>query len=138
MVDEEFAPPVAYLADIKAERCLLGTMAICSACFDEILTILPADQSDVFWHVYHRVIFESLMRIRKRGDVIDLISLRDELTQRAVIDEVGGVDFIVRLAESANSPPVALECAKSVRRRADIRQMIYDDAREQVNLRKII
>ena len=59
-----------------------------------------------------------------RGDPIDLVTVRNELGRLGLLDEIGGVDYIVQLAESVPSHLHAEHYARLVCDKAMLRDLI--------------
>lgn len=78
----------------------LGAMLLGDRGTDSILTILNEDD---FYSPGHREIFRACHAIAGSGKAVDLVTLRNELSQREVLDDVGGLDYLIQLAESVPS-----------------------------------
>src|SRR5690606_29262825 len=86
--------------DLEAEMALLGSMMLHRDAIGDVLPIIHRNEAERFYRPDHRRLFEVLVDMYDRGDPIDLITVRNELERRALLGEVGGVDYIVQLAES--------------------------------------
>jgi len=110
--------------DIEAEMSLLGSMLIERDAIHAVLPLIHKNESDRFYRPDHRKIFETIIDVYDRGDPIDLVVLRDELTRRGILEEIGGVDYLVQLAESVPSGLHAEHYARIVRDKAMLRELI--------------
>lgn len=99
--------------DIEAEMCVLGSMMLDANKIDTVLKIIDGD---CFYREDHMKIFDVLYAMHHRGAPIDLVLVRDELIQRSDLVAVGGVDYLVALAENVPSAANAEHYAKIVRR----------------------
>jgi len=110
--------------DIEAEMSLLGSMMLDRDAIGEVLPIIHKEEADRFYRPDHREIFKILIDIYDRGDPVDLTIVRNELDRRGLLEEVGGVDYIVQLAESVPSHLHAEHYARLVRDKAMLRDLI--------------
>lgn len=106
---------------LQAEMCTLGSMILDVDCIGEIIPLLRADN---FYRHDHQTIFESLLQLYDKKQAVDLVLLRDELNRRGQLEQVGGVDYLVALAESVPSAANAAYYAKIVRDMALLRNLI--------------
>ena len=110
--------------DLDAEISLLGSLLLDREAFHEILPIIGRDEADRFYRPDHRKLFEILVDMYDRGDAIDLVTVRNELTRRNMLQELGGVDYLVQMAESVPSHLHAEHYAKIVRDKGMLRDLI--------------
>ncbi|MBS3733505.1 MAG: replicative DNA helicase [Phycisphaerae bacterium] len=113
----ERVPP----GDIQAEACVLGSMMLHAPCIDSVLQIVRADQ---FYRPAHQLVFGALVEMHDGGKPIDLVAVREELTRRKHLEQVGGVDYLVRLAEGVPNAANAEYYAAIVRDKALLRELI--------------
>ena len=77
--------------NLEAEKSVLGAMLIHNEAFNyaaELIT--PRD----FFRDAHRRIFEKMVQLAERGDAIDLVTLKEELTRSGDLEDVGGPAYI--------------------------------------------
>jgi len=110
--------------DIDAEMSLLGSMMLHRDAIGDVLPLIHRNESEHFYRPDHRKIFELLVDMYDRSDPIDLVTVRNELQRRGIIEEVGGVGYIVELAESVPSHLHAEHYARLVRDKAMLRDLI--------------
>jgi len=106
---------------LEAEMCTLGSMILDVDCIGELVRIVKAEN---FYRHDHRLIFEALLALYEVKQAVDLVLLKDELKRRGQLDEVGKVDYLVRLAESVPSSANAAYYARIVRDQAMLRSLI--------------
>jgi replicative DNA helicase len=106
---------------LEAEVCALGSMVLDRDCIGGLVLLLEADN---FYRHDHRLIFEAMVSLYERNDPVDLVLLRDELNKRGQLEQVGGVDYLVSLAESVPSAANALYYGRIVRDKAMLRNLI--------------
>lgn len=115
--------------DLEAEQALLGSMLLHRDAIGDVLPIIHRNESERFYRPDHRRLFELLVDMYDRGDAIDLITVRNELERRGQLAEVGGVDYIVQLAESVPSHLNAEHYAHLVCDKALLRELIVASGR---------
>ena len=106
---------------LEAEMCTLGSMVLDVNCIGEIIPILRAEN---FYRHDHRLVYDVLLKLYDEKKTVDLVLLRDELKRRGQLEQVGGVDYLVSLADSVPSAANAVFYAKIVRDKAMIRDLI--------------
>lgn len=110
--------------DLEAEMSLLGSMCLSREAIGEVLPILPRGETHRFFHAPHRVIFEVLVDLYDRNEPIDLVTVKNELQRRNVLEEVGGTGYLVRLAETVPTWVNAAYYARIVRDKSLLRELI--------------
>ncbi len=72
--------------NLEAERSVLGAVLIHNDAFNPAAEVLtPRD----FYRDAHRRIFEKMIELSERGNAIDFVTLREELSRSGELDEVG-------------------------------------------------
>lgn len=114
----EKAPPVA----LDAERALLGALMQDWRMCGEVIQVLsgPGD----FSHPGHAAIYETLMDAFNHKGATDLVSLKQALEDKKILEQVGGVDYLVELHETVPSAASAPHHAQIVREKATVRRLI--------------
>jgi replicative DNA helicase len=108
---------------LAAEAAVLGSMIIDPECIGEVVEFL---EMSAFYRVEHQMIFDSLVSLyeKNRGGVIDGVLLRDELEKRKRLEEVGGVEYLTKLAESVPSSANVMYYAGIVKDKMLLRELI--------------
>jgi len=109
---------------IEAEMSVLGSMMIDSDIIGLVLPIIGREESRCFYRPDHRTLYETLVDLYDQNQAIDLVVMKEELDRRGVIEEVGGVDYLVQLVESVPSAANAEYYARIVRDKAMLRNLI--------------
>src|SRR6266542_7111329 len=80
----------------EAEQAVLGAMLL-----DQDAALKAAEILDdtMFYREAHRLLFRSMLSLTERGDVIDPVTLRDELSRRGDLDRAGGMEYIGALID---------------------------------------
>ena len=105
----------------EAELSVLGGMMLDR---DGVARAVEILDSSMFFAERHRRIFRSMSRLFERGDVIDVITLKDDLERTDELEFVGGLE---RLAELGDFVPTAANIeyhARVVREKALLRRLI--------------
>ncbi|MBY8977653.1 replicative DNA helicase [Rhodobacteraceae bacterium NNCM2] len=115
------AAPTLQPHNIEAEQALLGALLLNNDCFDRIDAVLQAHH---FFDPVHRRIYELAARHIQRGNLASPVSLKPYLADDEGLKELGGTDYLVRLAEATISIVSVRDYARSVRDLALRRDLI--------------
>ncbi|MEM1209410.1 MAG: replicative DNA helicase [Planctomycetota bacterium] len=106
----------------EAEAALLGSMILDWRVCADVLQLVKT--GDDFAKPAHAAIYDALIELYNTTQSIDLVQLNQRLVDKAILDQVGGVDYLVELAESVPSATSAGYYAKIVRDKAVLRGLI--------------
>jgi replicative DNA helicase len=81
---------------LEAERTVLGAILIENEAFHHASEILTEND---FYRDAHRRIFLRMASLSARGDAIDLVTLREELSRSGDLEPAGGVSYLASLLE---------------------------------------
>ncbi len=95
----------------EAEQSVLGSILLDATAIREIEPILT---EDMFYHEEHKIIFDSMKKIYKRNEPIDLITLTEEVKHKGHLNRVGGISYITSLSNVVPSLSNALYHANIV------------------------
>ena len=115
---------------IEAEAAALGSMILDRECIGQVVEQIDADAFSIPEHQY---IFEAIIGLYEANSKIDLVLLRDELTRRDRLKAAGGVDYLVRVAESVPTAANVEYYVRIVKEKAMLRQLArvsYDILRQ--------
>ncbi len=125
--------------DLEVEQAVLGAILLDNTAIFKALEIF--DPSD-FYRASHKKIFEAMLRLSEREDVIDLLLLRDELERQHELEDIGGPAYLVSLVDAVPTAANIEFHARIVHEKAIARKLLeasieiatrcYDDA-EDVN-----
>src|SRR5215470_8235330 len=90
------APERTLPHNLEAEKSVLGAILIHNDAFNHAAELI--DSRD-FFRDAHRRIFERMVALSERGDAIDFITLKEELTRGGDIEEVGGPAYLASLTD---------------------------------------
>src|SRR3989441_4022913 len=105
----------------EAEQAVLGAMVL-----DQDAALKAAEILDdsMFYREGHRLLFRSMLSLTERGDVIDPVTLRDELSRRGDLDRAGGMEYIAALIDVVPTAANVDYHAKIVRDKAVLRRLV--------------
>jgi replicative DNA helicase len=108
-------------ANTDAERAVLAAILL----NDENLTLVsdllkPSD----FFIQQHQIIYQVIMELAQANQKIDLVVLQDALSNRKVLDEVGGLMYLMELQEDIPAIGLILQHARIVKDKAVLRDLI--------------
>lgn len=83
--------------NIEAEQALLAALLHNNLAFEQISDILVPDH---FCHEIHGKIYQAIGRLIERGQVADVITLKDFFEQDQSLQEMGGAHYLAQLAQS--------------------------------------
>jgi replicative DNA helicase len=107
--------------NIEAERFVLGAILLENEALPKSLSILrPAD----FYQTAHVKIFTCMAELFDKNEVIDLITLSQELQRREELENIGGEAYLMALLESIPTAANVSTHAKIVKEKALLRRMI--------------
>lgn len=87
--------------NLSAEESLLGALLLSR---DAVNTVSELGmQADVFYRPAHQHVFDAMRNLLSIGQPVDAVTVADELRKVGLLDEIGGMDFLLRLQ---NTTPV--------------------------------
>jgi replicative DNA helicase len=113
----ERTPP--YSAE--AELAVLGGMMMDGDALSKAIEVVD---DTMFYREGNRRIFRAMVRIFERGDVIDFVTLPEELRTSGDLDSAGGVAFLSTLVDAVPTAANIEYHAKIVREKALLRRLI--------------
>ncbi len=117
MVVGERVPP----QNLEAEQSVLGSMMIDKEAIYMASELLTGED---FYRTAHRKIFEAIILLSDRGEPVDLITLSDELKTGNCLEEIGGMQYLVSLADAVPTAANVQYYAEIVREKAILRALI--------------
>ncbi len=108
-------------SSVEAEQCLLGSLLLNpSACDDVASVVLEKD----FYDEAHRILFRYVMLMYNDGKKLDVHLLMERLKSEGVLEQVGGVIYLARLAEMVPHAAHAVDYARTISNHAARRELI--------------
>ncbi len=104
-----------------AERAVLGSILINNNAFYRVVaTVQPED----FFKDSHRTIFTTMRKLAEDSREIDLLTLKEELSKRAQLDQVGGSAYISSLIDGIPDIANVERYAHIVKEKSTLRRLI--------------
>jgi len=107
--------------NIEAEQAVLG------AIFLEPQAIVTASESllpEDFYRASHQRIYSIMLDLSEHGEPVDVVTLTSELRNQKLLDEVGGLDYLSELADSAPTAANIQFYSNLVEEKALLRRLI--------------
>jgi len=111
----------------EAEVAVLGGMLIDR---DAVARAVEFVNDSMFYREGHRRLFRSMTRLFERSDVIDVITVADDLKKTEELESVGGLEYIAELVDAVPTAANIEYHARIVRDKALLRRLI--DASQRI------
>lgn len=105
----------------EAEISVLGGMLIDR---DAVARAVEDLESSMFFREAHRRLFRAMARLFERGEVIDVVTVADDLTKTDELETAGGLDYIAELLDAVPTAANIEYHARIVREKALLRRLI--------------
>ena len=107
---------------IEAEMSLLGSLFIEPPVMADVLLVLRNGED--FFDSANGRIFDVLLELYDRNSTFDIVHVHQSLSDRDMLEGVGGIEYLVELAQSVPTAANAVHYARLVRQKAAIRSLI--------------
>lgn len=121
-------PPDPPDRSTDAEKALLGAMIFDPGVIPAVLGIVEG--AEMFAFPPHRLVFEALLALHRRGEPFDLVALKEAMERDGNLEAAGGAASLADLVNSTPAAANALEYARTVRDKYDRRVHAGEDPRE--------
>jgi replicative DNA helicase len=121
-VSQVAAPERTLPHNLDAEKSVLGAILIHNEAFNHAAELL--DSKD-FFRTAHGRIFDKMVVLSERGDAIDFITLKEELSKSGELEDIGGPAYIAALADGVPRSANVEYYARIVKEKATLRSLIY-------------
>lgn len=112
--------------DSEAEKAVLGAVFLDPEAIIDASDVL---QPDDFYEHANRIVFQAMLNISDREEVIDPITLQDELKKNNQVDDIGGIAYVTELSMATPTAVHVTYYAKIVKRKAILRNLIATSQR---------
>ena len=85
--------------NIEAEQSLIGALLANNKAFEKVSEFLKAEH---FSDPIHVKVFDVISRIIQKGHTADVITLKNYFEQDGTLNEVGGIQYLIKLSESSS------------------------------------
>ncbi|MES9826545.1 MAG: DnaB-like helicase N-terminal domain-containing protein [Candidatus Thiodiazotropha endolucinida] len=117
MTDYLHTPP----NNLQAERAVLGGLMLENRMWPAVREILS--ESDFYVRI-NQIIFAVMEKLDSQHQPIDVVTLGSHLEKAGMIDDIGGLPYLMQLAEETPSAANCRAYAKAVRESSDRRKLI--------------
>ena len=108
---------------VEAEESLLGSILIDATVLNDVQLILRS--GDDFFKKANGSIYEVMIELNNGSlKTVDIVQLKQLLEDRNILDAVGGMDYLVSIAEAVPSAASASHYARLVKEKSVVRQLI--------------
>ena len=106
---------------IEAEQSFLGGLML-----DDNAWLKAADKVAAadFYRPAHRIIFDVMAELSNANQPLDVVTLSEALSSRALLDKAGGIAYLAELSESTPGASNVAAYAEIVKERATLRRLI--------------
>jgi replicative DNA helicase len=105
----------------EAEMCVVASMMLNKEMIGEIATVITRDD---FFQADHQIIFECLVKLYEQNRPVDAMIVREELSKRGLLDEIGGTAYLATVVNTVPSAAHGVHYAGIVREKSLLRQLI--------------
>jgi replicative DNA helicase len=106
---------------IEAECAVLGSMILDWRVVGDVLQKLKAND---FYKPAHAAIYDTLIELYDQNQSIDMVQLNQRLKDKQQLDQIGGLEYLMELAESVPSAVSVQHYAKIVHDKSVLRKLI--------------
>ena len=103
---------------VDAEAAVLGSLILKNELFDEVSTLIYADD---FFNYTHKVIFEGIVHLLQLGKPVDILTLEQYFTDKSLIDEFG-LGYLAQIVNNTPSSSNIVAYAKVIARHSKQRR----------------
>lgn len=108
------------LYNLEAEMSVLASIFIKDEAAEQVFGILEPED---FYHPAHLEIYKAMHQLAINYKPIDLVTLKDELSARGKLVDVGGEDYLIQMGETVPSAANAVYYANIVKGRSLVRSL---------------
>ena len=105
----------------EAEQAVLGSVFLNPQKLVEVAEFVTTED---FYVRAHRLIFAAMSALSDRDEAIDVVTVQDYLDAHNQLDDIGGVGYVVELADAVPTAANAVYYAKIVAEKAQVRRLI--------------
>lgn len=120
-VSMEMFPERSIPFSNEAEQSVLGAMFLDKDRIPDVLQILKADD---FYVARHRELFEAMIELYDSGKPMDIVSIQEQLTLRGSLEKIGGLGFVLEVANLVPATSNVVFYAKVVSSKSTLRRML--------------
>lgn len=107
--------------NIDAEQSVLGAMILDR---EAIITASEIIRGDDFYKEAHKEVFDAIIDLYNRNEPVDMVTLSEELSQRQILDAIGGISYLASLSSAVPTTTNVKYYSKIVEEKAILRRLI--------------
>ncbi|MCD7854765.1 MAG: replicative DNA helicase [Clostridiales bacterium] len=108
-------------SDVDAEQYVLACMFFD---IDGIRAAVDSLSSQDFYRPDHQAIFSAIQDLFNAGDAVDIITVKNRLEEKGLLEQAGGMEYLVTLSTAAATSVNCAKYAKIVADKAVLRRLI--------------
>ncbi|MDF2378914.1 MAG: replicative DNA helicase [Candidatus Gracilibacteria bacterium] len=105
----------------EAEKAILGSIMIDNKSLVKVADFLKADD---FYHDKHTIVFEACLELFNEHTPIDITTLNAKLSDKKVLEKLGGMTFLASLAEEVPTASHIYQYGTIVKTKSTLRRLI--------------
>ena len=109
------------IASVEAEGAIIGGLLLDNAMFDEIATIVTADD---FYLMQHKAFFEAVSHLLQMNVPVDILTLEQYLKDKKLMQELGGFAYLGQIVKNTPSAANIVAYAEIVARYSKQRKFL--------------
>ena len=117
LIQQDRIPPQS----VEAEQAVLGSVFLDS---DAIVEAMEYIEAKDFYRRSHQTIFQIMIDLNNRNEAIDAITIKEQLEQKKMLEDIGGVSYLSELTLSVPTAANVGYYAKIVEQKALLRNLI--------------
>ncbi len=106
----------------EAEAAVLGSLLIEPRRIGEVVQVLP--NPELFFRPSNQVVYRAMLSLHDINPVVELVALQQRLKDEGNLDAIGGLEYLVELANGVPSANHVEHYAREVRDKAMLRELI--------------
>lgn len=114
---QEQLPP----QNLEAEQAVLGSVFLDQ---DAVVEAMEFIEPKDFYRRNHQLIFQAMIELANRNEAIDVITMKDQLEQFNLLEDIGGIEYLSELALSVPTAANVGYYAKLVEEKSLLRRLI--------------
>ena len=107
--------------DLEAEQAVIGSMLTDK---EAVIAAIETLSDDDFYREDNKIIYSAIMNLYNRGEPIDIITLKSELSSMGKFEAVGGLEYLAELPEKVPTTANVDKYIKIVEEKSTLRTLI--------------
>lgn len=108
-------------SNVEAEKAVLGALLLNDENLSKVVEIL---QPQDFYVPANATIYQAITEIANRLERLDVVTLQNELEKRGVLEDVGGIMYLLSLQEDIPAIGLVTQHAKIIKEKSVLRSLI--------------